>query len=459
MAVHKIRKGLDLPIRGAPIQVIRDRTSATRVGVVADDYPGLRPRMAIEEGQTVKRGQVLFEDRKRPGVRFTAPGAGRIIGIFRGARRVLQSVVIDLSDAERAGESLDGERVAFETWTGKPAAELGRDEVRDLLVESGQWTAFRTRPFSKVPLPEDAPAAIFVTAIDTNPLAPLPDVVIERRREDFNRGLELVASLTEGTTYLCTYPHSGIAQGVPTTVSVEEFVGPHPAGNAGTHIHILEPVSRQREVWHIGYQDVIAIGALFATGQLDLGRVIALAGPPVSDPRLVEARVGVSLEDVVGDQFDGQEVRFISGSVLSGKKAQGHIFAFLGRYDVQISVIREDRDRVLLGWLTPGLNAFSALPIYLSRLFREKLFDFTTNTQGSPRAMVPIGLYERVMPLDILPTFLLRSLVVGDIERAEKLGCLELDEEDLALCSFVCPGKTDYGPILRRNLELIEKEG
>ena len=459
MALHEIHKGLDVPISGAPIQAIRELALPTRVAVVADDFPGMKPRMCVEEGQTVKRGQVLFEDRRSVGVLHTAPGAGRVAGIYRGARRVLQSVVIALSEGEQRGEPAESEIVRFERYTGSPPAEATRQQIVDLLVESGQWTAFRTRPFSQVPVPDTAPEAIFVTAIDTNPLAPLPDVVIERRREDFVRGLAIVAKLTEGTTYLCVGAHSEVDRGVPQVIAVERFSGPHPAGNAGLHIHLLEPVSRHKTVWTVGYQDVIAIGHLFATGRLDVERVISIAGPAVADPRLVRTRLGASVEDLAGGERKGSEVRLIAGSVLSGKTANGDVWGHLGRYDNQISVLREGRERVFLGWLTPGWNAFSALPIYLSRFFPSRRFPMSTTTNGSPRAMVPIGTYERVMPMDILPTFLLRALVVGDVEEAEKLGALELDEEDVALCSFVCPGKTDYGPLLRRNLAIIEKEG
>ncbi len=458
MVLHTIQKGLDLPIAGVPIQIVREQVHPTRVAIMADDFPGLKPRMRVQEGDTVKRGQILFEDRTRPGVLHASPGAGRVIGIHRGARRALQSVVIDLSASERAGQVLDSEVCSYESYTGKAPAELSSDEIQSLLVESGQWTALRTRPFSKVPVPGTTPEAIFVTAIDTNPLAPLPEVVLSGRQQDFDRGLQLIAKLTSGPTYLCVAPGSELERGLEAPVEVAEFGGPHPAGNPGLHIHLLSPVSRERSVWHIGYPDVVAIGALFATGKLDLERIVSVAGPPVSDPRLVRTRLGADTEEVVAGKLADEEVRLIAGSVLSGKKAMGDIFGFLGRYDRQISVLREGRERVLMGWLTAGWDAFSIFPIYISKLF-SKRFDFSTSTNGSPRAMVPIGMYEDVMPMDILPTFLLRSLIVGDVERAEQLGCLELDEEDLALCTFVCPGKTNYGPILRANLETLEKEG
>jgi Na+-transporting NADH:ubiquinone oxidoreductase subunit A len=259
-------------------------------------------------------------------------------------------------------------------------------------------------------------------------------------------------------------PHSGIEKGLSAQVTVEQFTGPHPAGTTGLHIHTLEPVSRHKTVWSIGYQDVASIGRLFATGRVDTRRIISLAGPPVSDPRLIETRCGAFIDDLVdensiSEEFAGDELRYVSGSVLSGKKAMGESFGFMGRFDQQISILKEGRERFFMGWLTPGIDAFSSIPIYLSKFFPKMKFAMTTSTHGSPRAMVPIGMYERVMPMDILPTFLLRSMMVGDLEKAEQLGALELDEEDLALCTFVCPGKTNYGPILRRNLELIEKEG
>lgn len=468
MALHKITKGLDLPINGEPQQKVTNDPKITRVAIVADDYPGMKPRMAVAEGDQVVRGQLLFEDRKNPGVRFTAPGGGKVVGVNRGAKRALQSVVIHLSDNERSGELTDADHTQFESYSGKKPEELSREELRELLVESGMWTALRTRPFSTVPEPGTEPGAVFVTAIDTNPLAPNPDVIVDEEKDAFELGLKLVSKLTSGTTYLCVRAGSKIKAGKAESVKAEkgavqreEFEGPHPSGTVGLHIHLLHPVGRERTVWHLGYQDVIAIAKLCQTGRIDVDRVVSLAGPPVKKPRLVRARMGANLDDLVEGEFEGSgdKYRMISGSVLSGKKAMGEIFGFLGRYDNQVSVLREGRERDFLGWLSPGSNIFSVLPLFVSKLVGGKKFDFSTTTYGSARAMVPLGMYERVMPLDILPTFLLRSLVVGDVERAEQLGALELDEEDLALCTFVCPGKTNYGVVLRKNLQTIQEEG
>jgi len=462
MAMHKIEKGLDLPIPGGPLQVIRGTTPSTRVAVVADDFPGMKPRMQVEEGQSVKRGQVLFEDRKTPGVLHTAPGAGRVVAINRGEKRALQSIVIELSAGERSGTPGDDEFAAFESYTGQDPNSLSRDQIRALLVESGQWTALRARPYSKVPSPEGQADALFITATDTNPLAPLPEVVLADQMGDFRTGAALVAKLVDGPTYLCVDEHSEIAEAAPEGVRVERFAGPHPSGTVGVHIHTLRPVSREKTVWHLGYQDVAAIGRLFSTGKLDVSRVISIAGPSVEEPRLERARLGACISEAVADDLakaDDKEMRCISGSVLSGKRTQGENFDFLGRYERQISLLEEDREHVFMGWLTPGANLFSLAGIYWSKIWKPERYEFTTNTNGSVRAMVPIGQYEKVMPMDLMPTFLLRALMVGDVERAENLGVLELDEEDLALCTYVCPGKNNFGPLLRSNLEIIEKEG
>jgi Na+-transporting NADH:ubiquinone oxidoreductase subunit A len=456
MGRYRIRKGLNLPIAGEPEQRVEAAAAPSRVALLADDHVGMRPTMHVAEGDEVKRGQLLFEDKKTSGVRYTAPAGGRVAAIHRGERRALQSLVIELDNAELSGA---GETIAFDSYTAKPPGALTRQQVRDLLVESGQWTAFRRRPFSKVPPPGEVPQAIFVTAMDTRPLAPAVDVVLAGREEDFNRGLEALAKLTDGPVYVCKAPGSSVPTPGNSKFLVEEFEGPHPAGTAGVHIHFLQPVSRQRAVWAIGYQDVAATGRLFASGELDVARTIALAGPAVKRPRLLRTRLGVSTAALVKAELAEGENRIISGSVLAGRAAGGDVFGYLGRYHNQVAVLHEGRARHFLGWMSPGFNLFSTANTNLSKLIPGKKFRFDTAVHGSDRAMVPIGLYERVMPMDILPTFLLRALLIGDVEQAEKLGCLELDEEDLALCTFVCPGKAEYGPLLRRVLTMIEKEG
>ena len=443
-----IRKGLDLPITGECRQVVEDARPPSRVALVGLDYHDLRPTMAVQEGDSVRAGQLLFEDKRRPGLRFTSPGAGKVAGVHRGDKRRLLSVIIDLDD--RAGEE------SFEVGGRRPE-DLSPDQVRGALVQSGLWTGLRERPYSKVPLPGTRPHSIFVTAIDTNPLCADPAVALAGREDAFRAGLAALGRLGAGEIYLCKAPGAAIPED-GAEVTVAEFGGPHPAGLAGTHIHFLDGAGLQKQVFWINYQDVAAMGDLFLTGRINPERVVALGGPVVERPRLLRTRMGACLSEIVeGELTPGVETRVVSGSLLAGRQASGHL-DFLGRWHLQVSAVRENRERELLGWQSPGADRFSVKRVFASAMLPRRRFAFDTSTNGSPRAMVPVGSYEAVMPLDILPTFLLRALITGDAERAVELGALELDEEDLGLCTFVCPGKTEYGPLLRQNLEIIERE-
>ncbi|WP_068826313.1 Na(+)-translocating NADH-quinone reductase subunit A [Pseudomonas sp. BMS12] len=443
----KIKRGLDLPISGAPEQRIEAARPVRSVALLGCDYQGMKPTMAVQVGDRVKLGQVLFSDKKNPGVHFTAPGAGVISAIHRGEQRVLQSVVIDLEGDES---------IEFARYDAAQLASLEPQVVRDNLQQSGLWTALRSRPFSKVAAVDAQPSSIFVTAIDSHPLAADPAVIIADKASDFENGLKVLTRLAK--VFLCKAEGVSLPGESLAGVQSEGFSGPHPAGLPGTHIHFLDPVSVSKSVWYIGYQDVIAIGALFTTGKLSVERVVALAGPVVEKPRLLRTRLGASLDELAAGELQPGNNRVISGSVFGGRTSRG-AFAFLGRYHVQLSCLHEGRERELLHYLRAGVNKHSVLNIFVSKLLGGKLLPMDTSTNGSPRAMVPVGNYEEVMPLDILPTQLLRYLIVGDTEMAQKLGCLELDEEDLALCTYVCAGKYEYGPILRDNLTRIEKEG
>ncbi len=348
------------------------------------------------------------------------------------------------------------EEVTFTSYSPAQLDGLSGEQVRENLQQSGLWTALRTRPFSKVPAVDATPASIFVTAIDTHPLAADPAIIIAEQPEAFEAGLKVLTNLAK--VFLCKAPNASLPGESLAKVQVESFNGPHPAGLAGTHIHFLDPVSASKSVWTIGYQDVIAVGKLFTSGRLSVERVVALAGPVVEQPRLVRARLGANLDELTAGELQPGANRVVSGSLLGGRTAHG-AFAYLGRYHQQVSCLREGKEREMLHYMRPGVDKHSILNIYISKLMAGKKFAFSTSTNGSPRAMVPVGNYEEVMPLDVLPTQLLRALIVGDTEVAQKLGCLELDEEDLALCSYVCAGKYEYGPILRDNLTRIEKEG
>jgi Na+-transporting NADH:ubiquinone oxidoreductase subunit A len=447
-----IKKGLDLPITGEPEQVVHsDAGVAKSVALIGMDYVGLKPSMSVAEGDRVKLGEVLFADKQHPSVVFTSPGCGVVKQINRGHKRVLQSVVIELDGSDE---------VSFKSYAEGELASLSAEQVKENLLASGLWTTLRTRPYSKVPNPETSPRSIFVTAIDTNPLAANPEKVIEQRAQDFSNGLTVLGRLTEGKVYVCKSPAFSLNLS-DAKLQVADFDGPHPAGLPGTHIHMIDPVGASRTVWHLDYQSVIAIGALFTSGRLSVERVVSLAGPLVEKPRLVRTRVGANLCDLVeGQLVAGKEARVISGSVLNGRKAEGWA-AYLGCYHNQVSVLAEGRERDFFGWIVPSREKFSFLNVLLSSLPKERgrKFPMHTNKYGSPRAIVPVGAYEDVMPLDILPTQLLKSLVIGDTDQAQSLGALELDEEDLALCTFVDPGKHDFGIALRQNLTQIEKEG
>lgn len=441
-----IKKGLDLPIAGGPEQVIHNGPAIKQVATLGEEYIGLRPTMKVRVGDKVQKGQVIFEDKKNPGVVYTALASGTVIEINRGAKRVLQSVVINVEG---------NEQVAFAKYDAEQLESLEADKVRENLIQSGLWTSLRTRPFSKVPAIDSNAAGIFVTAIDTQPLAADPAVIINEHKDDFANGLKILAKLTDGKVFLCKAQGADIPA---ANAQVAEFGGIHPAGLVGTHIHHLLPASANRTVWHLGYQDVIAIGQLFTTGELNVERVVAVGGPKALKPRLLRTVVGASTTELMAKEVQKGNIRVISGSVLNGRTAAGP-HAFLGRYHAQVSVLEEGNEKEFLGWAMPGANKYSATRAFLSHLSPSRLFNLTTSTGGSDRSMVPIGAYERVMPLDILPTMLLRDLISGDVDGAQALGALELDEEDLALCSFVCPGKYDYGSYLRDCLDTIEREG
>ena len=443
-----IRRGIDLPLAGAPETSAVTDAPVRRVAVLGADFVGLKPTFLVQPGDRVRIGQPLFEDKKAPGVIHTAPAAGRVSAINRGDKRAFVSLVID-----RDGD----EATPFASYTGLKADAGGADYVRRLLAESGLWTALRARPYSRVPATTAIPDAIFVTAIDTRPHAPSPDVALAGRESDFAAGILALRELTPGTVFVCRRPDSRLSPPVADRVKDAPFSGPHPAGNAGTHIHFLHPVGHGRTAWHIAARDVAAIGHLLATGKLDTDRIVSIAGPGIANPRLARTRLGASIDELVAGSLAAGEQRVVSGSVLDGRAAKGDVEGYLGRYHAQVCALPEGRERELFGWIAPGARKFSITRSVIGA-FTRAARPFTTTTNGSLRAMVPIGSYEKLMPLDIMPTFLLRSLLTGDLERAEALGALELDEEDLALCTYACPGKNDYGPLLRAMLARLEKE-
>lgn len=417
-----LRRGLDIALPGSPVQVVHDAPDVTSVAVLGDDYRLRRPAALVSIGERVRCGQPVVADRETPGVVVPAPAAGVVAEIKWGEHRALRAVVI----ARDGDDSVEPVR----RRPSAPFATASRDDVVRTLTESGLWTAIRARPFHRCPPPDTAPRSIFVTATDSEPLAPRPHVVIGEHAEEFADGVTILTRLTDGPVYVCTEANVGVAEVAAPRVVFVEFAGPHPSGLVGTHIHLLDPVIRAGVVWHVGYQDVIAIGRLMTTGVPWLERIIALAGPSVKLPRLLRTRLGANVADLSCDELEDGASRIISGSVLTGRQASGW-GRHLGRFHRQICALPEQEQASTSHGPTTALG-------------------------GRAGPFVPTEEFERVLPLDLLPSPLLRALVVGDDERARQLGCLELDNEDLALCTYVCPGKQDYGRLLSRTTARLE---
>ncbi len=405
-------KGVDLTLAGAPDQSVTDKpvTAAALLGV---DYPGLRPALVVAEGDRVRVGQVLFTDRAHPSVTFVAPLSGRVASIERGPRRSLSALVI----RRDADTSDDGPSDA-------PIDTASPDTLRAALLSRGLWPAFRARPFGHIPAPEARPAAIFVTATDSEPLAPDPRALLAARDADFRRGAELLTLLTDGPVHVCQPPGPALVEELGR-ILITRFAGPHPAGLAGTHIQALHPATPGSEVWTIDCQDVAAIGHLAETGRYDPARIVALAGPRAARPRLLRTVAGVSIRELAAGEVAGAgPARVLSGSPLSGRDA-----AWLGRYHRQVTMI-------------------DAAP-QISRRWRG------AGGKPGPRPIIPTAALERALPAGFLPVPLIRALAVGDVDAAARLGALELIEEDMALLSALCTSGADYGALLRQVLNTL----
>jgi Na+-transporting NADH:ubiquinone oxidoreductase subunit A len=414
-----IKRGLDIPLPGAPAQILRNGPRIETVALQGSDFAGLRPQFRVEEGEEISAGQVLFVDRRRPEIQFVAPVSGSVIAVNRGHRRMLDSIVLRVA----------GERSRTFDPPGRPDAS----NVRALLLESGQWPALRCRPFERIADPDSVPAALFVTAMTTEPLGVDAAAVLREEKGAFAAGIAAIRHLTPGPLFVCRgADRNHPAVETDEQVQVVEFRGPHPAGLPGTHIHFLLPAGRQRKVWHIGFQDVIAIGHLMQTGRISAERIVSVGGPAVQSPALVRTCLGADLMDLTaGILSDG------GGDVLSGSALSGRSSRYLGRYHTQVTALPHGHVRAGQGLVARAL-------MLLAR--------FQT------RSIIPISAYDDVMPLDILPVPLMRALSVGDVETAEQLGCLELAEDDMRLLSHVCPARIDYAALLRRALEQIEAQ-
>ena len=450
-----LKKGLDIPLVGAPELRIETPPPASRVALYAHEFHGLKPDMQVRPGDEVAQGQPLFSDRRYPEILYTSPASGVVEEVHRGRKRALLSVEV----------RVEGQRqVAFPAFDGSELMTLSPETVREQLLRSGLWTAFRTRPYSEVPPPTQEPDAIFITAMDTRPLSLDPAMVIQEEGENFRAGLSVLSRLSKAPLYVCTSPGTKLPLPNLENLCQAEFAGPHPAGLAGTHIHFLAPVTSDKVVWVIDYHHVIGVGTVFTTGHVPSTRVVALGGPLVSRPRLLRVLEGACVSEICENELlsakpADPDVRMVCGSVLEGYEVENGR-DFLGSFTYQVTALSNHCQQPILGWLRPGLNLFTVSRTLLSSLSGAKRkFSLACGQNGSPRSLIPLELYDRVFPLELLPVQMLKALLVRDTDTAQQLGCLELDEEDLALCSFVCPSKHEFGPVLRENLELIQREG
>jgi len=426
----KLKAGLDLDLGPAPLGSIQDGPAVTRVALVGPDYTDVRFSVTVAAGDQVALGETLMTHRKFPELRFTSPGAGIVEAVHRGARRRLMSVVIALNSEDE---------VEFPAFPNADLNALSVDEINESLLASGLWTSFRTRPYNRIPKPRTRPRAIFVTAMDTSPGAADPVTLITEQSNAFRDGLLILNRFSTERTYVCKSPGSPIPEAAAEGLVTAQFQGRHPAGLPGTHMHFLEPTTEHADLWHIGYQDVIAIGKFFRSGRLWTERLIAVSGPGLEQSRLLRTRTGACLQQLLHDKpADGSRV--VSGDLLSGRQVTLNT-GYLGRYHQQVSVLAEN----------PGGDAEMRKPDCRGK-------SITTALHGWPSGMLAIEAFERVWPLETPPIPLLRALLIKDTETAIKLGCLGLAEEDLALCSYVCPAKYDYGAALRATLHEYQRE-
>ena len=443
MATYTIKKGLNLPIAGSTSTTdCVQGAAAQQVALLPQEAWGIKVQMLVAVGDQVKVGSPLFCDRRDPDVIFTSPAAGTVAAVNRGARRAVQSVVVDVAN--------------FDEHAEVPSSDGSRASLVATLAASGLWPNLRQRPFDKVALSGTTPQAIFVTATDTNPLAVDPLHLVAGREADVQAGLKAMLTLSGGKVYFNTDGANDWSAFLVEGVEQHGFKGPHPAGNAGVHINALHPVNLERNVWHVDVQNLADMGAYLNSGKVPTARKIAVVGPAASKSEIVETQRGASMN--VFSSYANSTVRFVSGSLLAGATANpGEEKGFLGRFAQQVSIVDDTPEREFINWMKPIGSRWSMSGTYLAK-FVKKSFTTDTDLNGGERAIVPIGSYEKVMPFDIMPTQLIKALASNDVTMAEKLGVLEIVEEDIALCQYVCPSKVDITDMLRTMLTLIEKE-
>ncbi|MBI3617406.1 MAG: Na(+)-translocating NADH-quinone reductase subunit A [Candidatus Omnitrophica bacterium] len=463
MATFQIKQGRDIRLKGAAPKEIIALSLPRQVAVVPSDFKGIKASLCVKVNDAVKVGTPLFEDKHCPEIKIVSPVSGRVVAIDRGDKRFLQDILLESDGRQEAVPSPQAERLPAGGASGQRRFSrseipgLSKEEVEKTLLQSGLWPVLRQRPFSKVAHPHESPKSIFVHAMNTEPLAADVDFILQGKEEQFQTGLNVLQRLTKGKVYVCARrgaKSKALTEG--RGVETHYFTGPHPAGNVSTHIHYLDPIRKGDHVWYVEAQDVLRIGSLFLEGVYPSERVVAVTGEGAGRKFYARTILGAPVSLLLeGSNLEG--MRCISGGVLAGKDVGGN--GFLSFYDSQVTVIPEGGKRTFLGWLSPGLDKYTFSRTFVSSFLPEKAVSLTTDKQGSDRAIVLNHIYDSLVPLDLMVYFLLKAVIGGDIEEAEKLGILECDEEDFALCSFACPSKTDVGGIIREGLDLIEKEG
>ena len=442
----KIKKGLNINLFGEAEKTISE-LKAKQYAIKPTDFVGVFPKLLVKEGDLVKAGSPVFYDKHRENIKFTAPVSGKIAGIHRGAKRVLQEIIIDAD-----------EEIIYESFGKEGLDDLKKEEIIEKLLKSGIWPFIRQRPYSIIADPDTEPKAIFISGFDTSPLAPDYDFLIHGKGEEFQTGLNAIAKLTSGKVHLNInndLPGSRVFTN-SKNVQVNNFTGPHPSGNVGTQINKIDPINKGDIVWYLRPQEVITIGKLFLEGKFDVSRVIALTGSEIKKTSYFKTYVGASIEGMIEKNLEQENVRCISGNVLTGTKIEKS--GFLSFYDYQLTVIPEGDHYDFLGWMLPGLKKHSFYRTFMAWLTPKKKFKVHTNLNGGERAFVMTGQFERVFPLDIYPMQLLKAIIIEDIDEMENLGIYEVDEEDFALCEYISTSKINIQSVVRNGLDIIRKE-
>jgi Na+-transporting NADH:ubiquinone oxidoreductase subunit A len=445
--VIKIKKGLNIKLKGSAEKVLEKTEQASKFAIKPTDFQNLTPKLTVKIDDEVKAGSPLFFDKYQPEVLFTSPVSGKVSAINRGERRKILEVVVDATSS-----------IEYEDFGKADPETLSEEQIKEKLLKSGTWSLIIQRPYGVVANPKSSPKAIYISGFDSAPLAPDFDFSLQGEEKNLQSGIDVLNKLTEGKVHLslnAEYPTTGIFKDLKN-VEYHHFTGPHPAGNVGIQIHNICPINKDDVVWTVSPNEVVIIGRLFNEGKYDAHKVIALAGSEVKNPRYYKVIAGTSISNLVKDHVENNNVRFISGNVLTGTKVEKN--GYLGSFSNMVTVIPEGDFYEFFGWIAPGFKKFSAAKSYPTYLFPKKQYKLHTNLNGGKRAFVFSGEYEKVLPMDILPVHLLKSILVDDIDKMEQLGIYEIIEEDLALCEFVCTSKIEVQSILRNGINSMIKE-